>query len=137
MGTRLGIIVAIVSLSLAACTSVEKKLLKQGAKQAYSTDIVRLVSGRTVYGTNSTGKRFLIFFSPKGSMKMSAGKGKLRDSGKWKVKNSKLCYAWTKWKKGNDCEKVFVMPNGKVVYTTGTGKKGSFDAFRNGNVEKL
>ncbi len=137
MGRYLGIILAVVSLGIAACASVEGELLKAGAKQANTADIVRLIAGRTVYGTASTDKRFLIYFSPKGALKMSAFKGKFRDVGTWRVENATLCYRWMNPKTGDDCEKVFVMPDGKIVYTTAKGKKGSFNTFRNGNVEKL
>ena len=75
MGRCLGIILAVVSLGIAACTSVDGKLLKAGAKQANSADIVRLISGRTVYGTGSTVRRFLMYFYPKGALRMSAANG--------------------------------------------------------------
>ncbi len=137
MGRYLGIILAVVSLGIAACTSVDGKLLKAGAKQANSADIVRLISGRTVYGTGSTGRRFLIYFYPKGALRMSAANGKFRDVGMWRVENATLCYKWMNPKTGNDCEKLFILQNGKVVYTTANGKQGSFDAFGEGNVENL
>ena len=137
MGRHVGIILAVVSLGITACASVEDKLLKAGAKQANTADIVRLVSARTVYGTGSTGRRFTLYFSPIGALRMSAAKGKFRDVGMWRVENSTLCYTWMNVKTGDDCEKVFIMPNGKVVYTTAGGNKGSFDAFGEGNVEKL
>ncbi len=160
---HVGIVLAVACLGLAACASakdepvesaapkaenaapkaenavapVEDALAKSGAKQAYTTDIVRLIAGRTIYGTGSTGKTFMIYFAPKGSMKMSAAKGKFRDSGTWKVEDSTLCYTWRNPKTGNDCEKVFILPDGKVVYTTTEGKQGSFDAFGEGNLENL
>ncbi len=116
---------------------VEDALAKAGAKQAYTTDIVRLIAGRTIYGTGSTGRTFMIYFAPKGSMKMSAAEGKFRDSGTWTVEDSTLCYTWKNPKTGDDCEKVFILPDGKVVYTTTEGKQGSFDAFGEGNLENL
>ncbi len=137
MGRYLGIILAVVSLGITACGSVEGKLRKAGAKQANSADIVRLIAGRTVYGTGSTGRQFLIYFSPKGALRMSAAKGKFSDVGMWKVENATLCYKWMNPKTGDDCEKLFILPNGKVVYTTAEGKQGSFDAFGDGNVENL
>lgn len=156
MQRHLGIVLAVACLGLAACASakdkpaksaapkaensvapVEDALAKAGAKQAYTTDIVRLIAGRTIYGTGSTGRTFMIYFAPKGSMKMSAAEGKFRDSGTWKVENSTLCYTWKNPKTGNDCEKVFILPDGKVVYTTAEGKQGSFDAFGEGNLENL
>ncbi len=112
-------------------------LAKTGAKQADTTDIVRMIAGRTIYGTGSTGRTFMIYFAPKGYMKMSAADGKFRDLGTWKVENSTLCYTWKNPKTGNDCEKVFVLPDGKVVYMTTEGKQGSFDAFGEGNLENL
>ena len=156
MQRRAGIVLAVAFLGLAACASakdepakpaapkaenavapVEDTLAKAGAKQAYTTDIVRLIAGRTVYGTGSTGRTFMIYFAPKGSMKMSAAEGKFRDTGTWKVENSTLCYTWKNPKTGNDCEKVFILPDGTVVYTTAEGKQGSFDAFGEGNLENL
>ncbi len=153
---HVGIVLAVACLGLAACASakdepaksaapkaeksvapVEDTLAKAGAKQAYTTDIVRLIAGRTIYGTGSTGRTFIIYFAPKGSMKMSAAEGKFRDSGTWKVEDSTLCYTWKNPKTGDDCEKVFVLPDGKVVYTTTEGKQGSFDAFGEGNLENL
>ena len=56
----------------------------------------------------------MIYFAPKGSMKMSAADGKFRDSGTWKVEDSTLCYTWKNPKTGDDCEKVFVLPDGSV-----------------------
>ena len=156
MQRHLGIVLAVACLGLAACASakdepaksaapkaenavapVEDALAKAGAKQAYTTDIVRLIAGRTIYGTGSTGRTFMIYFAPKGSMKMSAAEGKFKDSGTWKVENSTLCYTWKNPKTGDDCEKVFVLPDGKVVYMTTEGKQGSFDAFGEGNLENL
>ncbi len=158
---HVGIVLAVACLVLAACAwakdepaksaapkpaaaqaenavaQVEDALTKAGAKQAYTTDIVRLIAGRTIYGTGSTGRTFMIYFAPKGSMKMSATEGKFKDSGTWKVEDSTLCYTWKNPKTGNNCEKVFVLPDGKVVYTTGEGKHGSFDAFGEGNLENL
>ncbi len=153
---HVGIVLAVACLGLAACASakdepaksaapkaeksvapVEDALAKAGAKQAYTTDIVRLIAGRTIYGTGSKGRTFMIYFAPKGSMKMSAAEGKFRDSGTWKVEDSTLCYTWKNPKTGNDCEKVFILPDGKVVYTTAEGKQGSFDAFGEGNLENL
>ncbi len=161
LGRHVGIVLAVACLGLAACASakdepakpaaakpaaaqaenavarIEDALTKAGAKQADTAAIVRLISGRTIYGTGSRGRPFLIYFTPKGSMKMSAAEGKFKDSGTWKVEDSTLCYTWTNPKTGNDCEKVFIMPDGKVVYTTANGKRGSFDAFGEGNLEKL
>ncbi len=156
MGRHLGIVLAVACLGLAACASakdepaksappkaensvapIKDALAKAGAKQAYTTDIVRLIAGRTIYGTGSTGRAFMIYFAPKGSMKMSAAEGKFKDSGTWKVEDSTLCYTWKNPKTGNDCEKVFILPDGKVVYTTAEGKQGSFDAFGEGNLENL
>ncbi len=156
MQRHVGIVLAVASLGLAACASakdepaksaapkaenavapVEDALAKTGAKHAHTTDIVRLIAGRTIYGTGSTGRTFMIYFAPKGSMKMSAAEGKFRDSGTWKVEDSTLCYTWKNPTTGNDCEKVFVLPDGKVVYTTTEGKQGSFDAFGEGNLENL
>ncbi len=156
MQRHVGIVLAVACLGLATCASakdepaksaapkaensvapVEDALAKAGAKQAYTTDIVRLIAGRTIYGTGSKGKTFMIYFAPKGSMKMSAAEGKFRDSGTWKVEDSTLCYTWKNPKTGNDCEKVFILPDGKVVYTTANGKRGSFDAVGEGNLEKL
>ena len=160
---HVGIVLAVACLGLAACASakdepaksaapkaenaapkaenavapVEDALAKSGAKQAYTTDIVRLIAGRTIYGTGSTGKTFMIYFAPKGSMKMSAAEGKFRDTGTWKVEDSTLCYSWKNPKTGDACEKVFILPDGKVVYTTTEGKHGSFDAFGEGNLENL
>lgn len=153
---HVGNVLAVACLVLAACASakdepakstapkaentvalVEDALAKAGAKQAYTTDIVRLIAGRTIYGTGSTGRTFMIYFAPKGSMKMSAAEGKFRDSGTWKVAGSTLCYTWKNPKTGDDCEKVFILPDGKVVYTTAEGKQGSFDAFGEGNLENL
>ena len=153
---HVGIVLAVACLVLAACASakdepaksaapkaenivapVEDALAKAGAKQAYTTDIVRLIAGRTIYGTGSTGRTFMIYFAPKGSMKMSAAEGKFRDSGTWTVEDSTLCYTWKNPKTGDDCEKVFILPDGKVVYTTTEGKQGSFDAFGEGNLENL
>ena len=153
---HVGIVLAVACLGLAACASakdepaksaapkaensvaqVEDALAKAGAKQAYTTDIMRLIAGRTIYGTGSTGRPFMIYFAPKGSMKMSSAEGKFKDSGTWKVEDSTLCYTWRNPKTGNDCEKVFILPDGKVVYTTTEGKQGSFDAFGEGNLEKL
>ncbi len=79
----------------------------------------------------------MIYFAPKGSMKMSATEGKFKDSGTWKVEDSTLCYTWKNPKTGNECEKVFILPDGKVVYMTAEGKQGSFDAFGEGNLENL
>ncbi len=137
MGRYLGIVLAVVSLGIAACASADGELLKAGAKQANSAEIIRLIAGNTVYGTGSTGRQFLIYFYPNGVLRMSAAKGKFRDVGTWKVENATLCYKWMNEKTGNDCEKLFILPNGKVVYTTAEGKQGSFDAFGDGNVENL
>lgn len=160
---HVGIVLAVACLGLAACASakdepaksaapkaenaapkaenavapVEDALAKSGAKQAYTTDIVRLIAGRTIYGTGSTGRTFMIYFAPKGSMTMSAADGKFKDTGTWKVEDSILCYRWKNPKTGDDCEKVFILPDGKVVYTTTEGKQGSFDAFGEGNLENL
>ena len=153
---HVGIVLAVAFLGLTACASAKDEPAKSaapkaensvapvgdalataGAKQAYTTDIVRLIAGRTIYGTGSTGRTFMIYFAPKGSMKMSAAEGKFRDSGTWKVEDSALCYSWKNPKTGNDCEKVFILPDGKVIYTTGEGKQGSFDAFGEGNLENL
>ncbi len=157
---HVGFVLAVACLGLAACASakdeppklgakseakqaentvapVEDTLAKAGAKQVYTTDLVRLIAGRTVYGTGSTGKAFMIYFAPKGSMKMSAADGKFKDSGTWKVENSSLCFTWKNPKTGDGCEKVFILPDGKVVYTTGDGKQGSFNAFGVGNLENL
>ena len=80
---HVGIVLAVASLGLAACASakdeppksgakseakqaentvapVEDALAKAGAKQVYTTDLVRLIAGRTVYGTGSTGRVFMI-----------------------------------------------------------------------------
>jgi len=157
----MGLVLAVACLGLAACASakdepakpaaakpaapqaedavaqIEDALTKAGAKRADTAALMRLISGRTIYGTGSTGRPFLIYFTPKGTMKMSAAEGKFTDSGTWKVEDSILCYTWTNPKTGNDCEKVFILPDGKVVYTTATGKRGSFDAFGEGNLEKL
>ncbi len=170
MQRRLGIVLAVACLGLAACASAKDEpaksaapkaekstapvagapakaensvaptgdaVAKTGAKQAYTADIVRLIAGRTIYGTGSTGRTFMIYFAPKGSMKLSAAEGKFKDSGTWKVEDSTLCYTWKNPKTGNDCEKVFILPDGKVVYTTAEGKQGSFDAFGEGNLENL
>lgn len=158
---HVGIVLAVACLGLVACAAAKDKplqpaaakpaaaqakntaapvadaLAKAGAKQAYTTDIVRLIAGRTIYGTGSTGRAFMIYFAPKGFMKMSAAEGKFRDSGTWKVEDSTLCYTWKNPKTGNHCEKVFILPDGKVVYTTVEGKQGSFDAFGEGNLENL
>ncbi len=153
---HVGIVLAVACLGLAACASakdepamsaapkaeksvapVENALAKAGAKQAYTPDIVRLIAGRTIYGTGSTGRTFMIYFAPKGAMKMSAAEGKFRDSGTWKVEDSTLCYTWKNSKTGNACEKLFVLPDGKVIYMTAEGKQGSFDAFGEGNLENL
>jgi len=156
MRRHVGIVLAVASLGLAACASAKDEPAKSaapkaensvapvgnalataGAKQAYTTDIVRLIAGRTIYGTGSRGRTFMIYFAPKGTMKMSAAEGKFRDSGTWKVEDSTLCYTWKNSTTGNACEKVFVLPDGKVVYTTTEGKQGSFDAVGEGHLENL
>ena len=161
---HVGIVLAVACLGLAACASakdeppksgakseakseakqaentvarVEDTRVKTDAKQAHTTDILRLIAGRTVYGTGSTGRAFMIYFAPKGSMKMSAAEGKFKDSGTWKVENSSLCFTWKNPMTGDGCEKVFILSDGKVVYTTVDGKQGSFNAFGVGNLENL
>ena len=80
MRRHLGIVLAVACLGLAACASakdepakpaaakpaaaqaenavarIEDALTKAGAKQAGTAAIVRLISGRTIYGTGSRGR---------------------------------------------------------------------------------
>lgn len=136
MKKGLVLVVAMSVLGLAACSTIEDKVIEAGGKQVDTKGITKMISDETVYGTTSGGQHFVIYFYDNGAMRISAANGRFRDTGTWTVANSVLCYKWMT-PEGNRCKKLFKMPDGRIAYTTGDGKQGFFDKFVGGNVEHL
>jgi hypothetical protein len=136
MKNMLGVVLALGAMGLAACSTVEDKLLESGASQVDTAELQKLIGGQTVYGTKSTGGTFVIYFLDYGAMRLSGADGQFQDTGTWSVADSVLCYKWMS-PKNNRCKKVFRMKDGKVTYTTVKGEQGFFDRFVKGNAENL
>ena len=114
-----------------------------GTERMTTEELTALISGTTVYGTSSQGKKFIQVFGEDGSLesgntgrKDSDGKWKPYEYGSWKVKDGKLCNSYTKPKKrSGGCDKFYKTDDGKYVYTTRSGGRGSFDKIVVGRPE--
>ena len=95
---------------------------------ALTTDeVIELISGKTVHGTSTRGKRYKMYFGEDNSL--MAGDG---STGKWEVKDGSVCNTWDH-RGFAGCDKVYRKDNGKIFYKVSSGKKGKFRKFEEGN----
>ena len=114
-----------------------------GSTRMTTEELTELISGNTVYGTNTKGKEFIQIFATDGSIESgladnrgSDGKWKAFEHGTWKVKKGKLCNKYTKPKKrSGGCDKFYKTDDGKYFYKTSSGGKGTFDQIVPGRAE--
>ena len=79
---------------------------------AMSTEeVVKLISGMTVHGTNTKGKKYRMYFAENGSL--TAGN---KSTGKWEVKDGSVCNTWDECGFAG-CDAVF-KNKGKIIYKT-------------------
>lgn len=101
MMKRLGLAFAILGLTLISVESfaAETKLTGNEIKSTHS--------GRTFRFKASTGSTGEISYKPDGTMEGKKDGG-ASDSGKWWVKDNKICRQWDKWRRGNwGCFHIF------------------------------
>jgi len=95
---------------------------------ALTTDeVIELISGKTVHGTSSRGKKYKMYFGEDNSLIARNGK-----TGKWEVKDGSVCNTWDD-RGFAGCDKVYRKDNGKIFYKVSSGKKGKFRKFEAGN----
>ena len=99
-----------------------------GADTALTTEeVIDLISGKTVHGTSSRGKRYKMYFGVDGSLKNSGG-----EKGIWEVKDGSVCNTYDK-RGFAGCDKVYRTDKGKIYYIVPNGKKGKFRKFKDGD----
>ena len=95
------------------------------ASTALSTEeVVKLISGMTVYATSSGGSKYRMYFAEDGSL--TSGDGSV---GKWEVKDGSVCNTWDA-RGFAGCDKVYKKSSGKIIYKTPSGKYGKFRKFK-------
>jgi hypothetical protein len=96
---------------------------------AMSTEeVIKLISGMTVHGTNTKGKKYRMYFAENGSL---AAGNTSKSTGKWEVKDGAVCNTWDD-RGFVGCDAVF-KSKGKIIYKVPSGKKGKFRKFEVGN----
>jgi hypothetical protein len=93
--------------------------------------IKSLVQGKRIYLAAPFGGELPLFYRADGYVDGSGeavGLGKYispSDSGRWWVKNDKLCQKWKEWYKGRTfCFTVDKLPNGKIFWKRDDGRQG-------------
>jgi hypothetical protein len=95
---------------------------------ALTTDeVIELISGKTVHGTSSKGKKYKMYFKEDNTV--ISGRGSYGD---WEVKDGSVCNTWD-GRGFAGCDKVYRKDNGEIFYTVPSGKKGKFRKFEEGN----
>jgi hypothetical protein len=95
---------------------------------ALTTDeVIELISGKTVHGTNTKGKKYKMYFKEDNTV-ISGG----ATYGDWEVKDGSVCNTWD-GRGFVGCDKVYRKDNGEIFYKVPGGKKGKFRKFEEGN----
>ena len=120
-------------------------LVLAGTPRMTTEQLTALISGTTVYGTNSRGKSFVQILGTDGSLesgpvkKTLSGKTKKwvpTEFGTWKVRDGKLCNTYTKpQSRDGGCDAFHTSDTGKYIYYTDSGGMGSFDKIVKGRAE--
>ena len=108
-----------------------------GNTRMTTEELTALISGTTVFGTSSRGKKYIQIYGADGSLESGlvkkGQKWKPREYGTWKVKDGKLCNTYKKPKpRDGGCDKFYKTDDGEYIYTTGSGRQGSFDKIIEG-----
>jgi hypothetical protein len=82
-----------------------------GALAMSTEEVIKLISGMTVHGTNTRGKKYRMYFAENGSL--TAGN---KSTGKWEVKDGSVCNTWDECGFAG-CDAVF-KNKGKIIYKT-------------------
>ena len=90
-------------------------------------EVTALISGKTVHGTSSKGKRYRMYFADDGSLKSGD-----KATGTWEVRDGAVCNTWDH-RGPAGCDKVYRRDNGKIYYITPSGGKGKFLKFEDGD----
>lgn len=98
-----------------------------GSTALTTDEVIELISGKTVYGTNSRGRPYKMYFGADGSLKNSGG-----EKGVWEIKDGSVCNTYDK-RGPAGCDKVYRKDNGKIFYIVPNGKKGRFRKFKEGD----
>ncbi len=93
-----------------------------------SDEVVKLISGKTVHGTSTKGKKYRMYFAEDGKLTLTAGN---KSTGTWEVKDGSVCNTWDD-RGFAGCDAVF-KHKGKIIYKTPSGKKGKYREFEDGN----
>ena len=128
-------LVGVVAICLSSCGTSNTAMTTQR--------LTSIISGNTVYGVNSSGRNFIQIFSYDGSL--LSGSADSRDgsgiwipeeSGHWKVVDGSLCNTYTKpIARDAGCDKFHRSEGGPYLYTTPSGRQGSFVKIVGGRAE--
>ena len=129
------ILAGVTAIFLSSCAIMSSNMTTQ--------ELTSVISGNTVYGVNSKGKKFVQIFSYDGSLisgdadsRDDSGIWKPQESGHWKVVDGRLCNTYTKpIARDAGCDKFSRNRDGTFSYTTPSGGQGSFEKIVGGRAE--
>jgi hypothetical protein len=116
--SNIGLVLILVG-TLCGCATTEQSLRAKGLTPLTQRDLEeRFSKGVKVRFDNNTGGRGVASYKPDGTAQVEFPGG--ADTGKWRVKDSKICVTWTKLRNGE--EGCF------ITYKTGPKEYTSFTA---------
>jgi len=102
-------------------------LAKDNGTALTDAQVTQLISGNTMYATNTRGNSYKMYFGANGYLKNGGG-----EVGTWKVKNGSICNTY-KNRGFAGCDKVYRNAKNKIYYVVSSGKQGQIHKTKPGN----
>lgn len=135
------VFLALMTLTLVSCQTASMEIEEKGLKPISTAELISLLSGKTVYGVASTGRKWVEFVNPNGTNYYKASGAKVL-VGTWKANEDQVCYIYPTLRSGKPfCFQYYIEADVVRAFQTVGPDKGKWAdkilEFKNGDIEGL